>query len=1365
MEFKRCLAFTAVIAAFAACQIIETDVIDQGRIFDKTISFSVSDFEINDPFETRTSIQSGNKFIWTANDTVGIFPNTGSQVFFEMTSGAGANTATFDGGGWDFKPSAVYRSYYPLVGEFYLDQTNIPVSYEGQRQVGNDNTERIGPYDFMYTPATSAEDGILNFSYKHLSTILKTKITLPAGHYTRVALMAEEPVFVMKGHYDLTATPPTIICDTRSKFLSANLDIDLPSDTQLVAYILSAPINLSGKTLTVIATDDQGNSYSGLKTIPANYPFLAQNIYSLNYSSVNSSPALNEIRYKTIEASSSDAVVSFDPTVYKLTEETGNEIDFANCVAPENNGGVGILRFKAPVTEIDEYAFSNTNIKEIILPDCVETIHQGAFSSCQFLSDATLGSGLKSIGSFSFHETSLTSITLPEGLDRIGAFAFEGTLLESVNIPESVSHLGFREDAPYSLAPLGNPFNNCPNLRRFEGKFATQDGRALVEFLPDNGNKFFVSFATKGMDGQAYHVPEVYGVSPYAFAYSTIGSVTFSDNLKTIYVAAFWNCEQLKSVEMPSSLERIGGYAFYHSRALEFIEINSPQLLIAYDNQGHMFDGSSCPIYVPSGLVDAYKTTALWSDYAERYHYKQPEYAIWYTTTDNQIASITLPTGYSNQYSDGIGVLKSQNHITEIPEHLFQNCHTLKSVSIPDQVTKINGFAFDGCENLESVQFGASVTFVDSWSFRNCNLGTLVLPETVTYISDNAFEGNPFTTVRIPANTVIETNVFANCANLESFTGDNSMIADEGRCLISDGKLLSFAPASTAGLYTIPEGVTAISYECFRKAKFSELRIPASVTEIGSYSIMDCPNLTKITIESLILPELIGVSSVERLFYNLPSNYEIWIPGAGVATVGSSGDSGWALFDDHFVVYQTDSELWFHKIDNSFDDLYLVGDYTGDGDYDGWSQTTLYLNTIKGIEPQSILPASISDDLTYIKVFYLTSGESITKMADYGFSDEHPATMGLNQAQKIDWVSLPNTVTEIGQKAFKGCSNLLLNPLADWRGDNLTTIGDEAFNGCSNMVWQVQPYLEGHIDYYTKISSIGRMAFKNCSSLNWALGFDSGPSIGQDAFEGSSLPAVYFYQASPSIEQGAFKNCTSLTKASLFGVTEVKDSTFTGCMNLKTVTFAVVDGHEQFIKSFGKEAFCGCSSLSRLGSIDSDGVSEVYSLETIDCQSLALTGLTKLRLPNLKTSKGTIPFYHSPLTLLELPSFETPGSNTFLYIDTLKELNLPSVRFLSGAQLSRVTKLWLGPNFNGFSNAQLYYTTEPLAISIYLSKESVARVFQDTFKCGSTEQLITVEAVYVPANLVDAYKADSAWQEALATANATVEVIQAMPTD
>ena len=155
MEFKRCLAFTAVIAAFAACQIIETDVIDQGRIFDKTITFSVSDFEINDPFETRTSIQSGNKFIWTANDTVGIFPNTGSQVFFEMTSGAGANTATFDGGGWDFKPSAVYRSYYPLVGEFYLDQTNIPVSYEGQRQVGNDNTERIGPYDFMYTPATS----------------------------------------------------------------------------------------------------------------------------------------------------------------------------------------------------------------------------------------------------------------------------------------------------------------------------------------------------------------------------------------------------------------------------------------------------------------------------------------------------------------------------------------------------------------------------------------------------------------------------------------------------------------------------------------------------------------------------------------------------------------------------------------------------------------------------------------------------------------------------------------------------------------------------------------------------------------------------------------------------------------------------------------------------------------------------------------------------------------------------------------------------------------------------------------------------------------------------------------------------------
>ena len=95
------------------------------------ITMTASDFEYP---ETRTDFvisQSGAEFKWAANDTVGIFPNEGSQVYFPMTSGAGTNSASFTGGGWALKSSATYAAYYPFIGDMYLKQTKIPALGQG----------------------------------------------------------------------------------------------------------------------------------------------------------------------------------------------------------------------------------------------------------------------------------------------------------------------------------------------------------------------------------------------------------------------------------------------------------------------------------------------------------------------------------------------------------------------------------------------------------------------------------------------------------------------------------------------------------------------------------------------------------------------------------------------------------------------------------------------------------------------------------------------------------------------------------------------------------------------------------------------------------------------------------------------------------------------------------------------------------------------------------------------------------------------------------------------------------------------------------------------------------------------------------
>ena len=213
---------------------------------------------------TRTDFEigsSGAAFKWATNDTVGIFPNEGSQVYFPMTSGAGTNSATFTGGGWALKSSATYAAYYPFIGKMYLDQTKIPVSYTGQTQTGNGSTAHLGAYDFMAASATTAENGGVNFIFKHLGCLVQLKITVPnAGILSSVILSADEEVFVEKGYIDLTATTPTIVSTKMANTMTISLkDVTVENANEVITvYFMLAPTDMTGKTLTIKAGNAEG---------------------------------------------------------------------------------------------------------------------------------------------------------------------------------------------------------------------------------------------------------------------------------------------------------------------------------------------------------------------------------------------------------------------------------------------------------------------------------------------------------------------------------------------------------------------------------------------------------------------------------------------------------------------------------------------------------------------------------------------------------------------------------------------------------------------------------------------------------------------------------------------------------------------------------------------------------------------------------------------------------------------------------------------------------------------------------------------------------------------------------------------------
>ena len=103
-----------------------------------------------------------------------------------------------------------------------------------------------------------------------------------------------------------------------------------------------------------------------------------------------------------------------------------------------------------------------------------------------------------------------------------------------------------------------------------------------------------------------------------AFLYCrNLTGVTLPSGLTTIGETAFGNCEALTGITIPATITTIGGMAFWSCNNLTQITVKAttPPTLEGTD----VFPwAGGCPIYVPAGSVNAYKTAPGWSYYSNR---------------------------------------------------------------------------------------------------------------------------------------------------------------------------------------------------------------------------------------------------------------------------------------------------------------------------------------------------------------------------------------------------------------------------------------------------------------------------------------------------------------------------------------------------------------------------------------------------------------------------------------------------------------------------------------------------------------------------------------------------------------------------
>lgn len=240
-----------------------SDIVSESSNAITKLEAFIPDFKVGETLRTAVASDGESlQIVWSENDTIGIFPNEGFQVAFPMSGGAGLKQASFDGGGWGLKASSTYSAYYPLIGQFYLDKTKIPMAMDGQTQNGNSNFSHIGATDYMAAVNSPVdENGSVAFSFQHLVSIMHMRFKLPNAAKVSKVMLLTNGDFVTEATLNLT--DGTVTPQKTSAFQTLNLkNVSVGEDELLEVYMNIIPVDLSDKAVYAKVFDENGVCYT-----------------------------------------------------------------------------------------------------------------------------------------------------------------------------------------------------------------------------------------------------------------------------------------------------------------------------------------------------------------------------------------------------------------------------------------------------------------------------------------------------------------------------------------------------------------------------------------------------------------------------------------------------------------------------------------------------------------------------------------------------------------------------------------------------------------------------------------------------------------------------------------------------------------------------------------------------------------------------------------------------------------------------------------------------------------------------------------------------------------------------------------------
>ncbi len=367
--------------------------------------------------------------------------------------------------------------------------------------------------------------------------------------------------------------------------------------------------------------------------------------------------------------------------------------------------------------------------------------------------------------------------------------------------------------------------------------------------------------------------------------------------------------------------------------------------------------------------------------------------------------------------------------------------------------------------------------------------------------------------------------------------------------------------------------VKEIGDRAFSLGKITHLFIPDGVTKIGESAFIYC------SLKSITMPD--SVTHIgNNAFYMCSLLTDLNFKGTKAQWNAIEKDNSLSYYAINCTVHCTDGDIEKAADPVATKDglLYTLSD---DGKYYICSGTD----------------ASISSIITDANIASQVNGLPVNAIEADAFKNN----------REIQHVTIPDSVTGIGNNVFQGCKSLTEITIPE----RITRIGAFMFSGCSALTY---------VKLGSRITYIENNVFQNCKSLTEITIPDSVNRIGELVFSGcSALTYVKLGSNLKNISGNAFGNCVSIKSIVIpDSVITVGDNAFASCTNLSDIKIG------NRVTSIGNAAFRECVNLTNV--IIPDSVTAISDYAFYGCEKLK-----SITIPGGVTNFSSYTFSSCPL--------------------------------------------------------------------------------------------------------------------------------------